>query len=239
MSAENRNGFNLQRCCSFCRRTGHRIRNCTDERFNNFERICINFINENEINEVRFRSFLLDEAIREPQLIKAFAIIKCNLSTRDQIDVCIESIVNYFRSIFTENQEPVNIEEFVTQSEQVIVITTENIRGSGIRDDILFLRFLRYIWQYDYKKFNITTTLNNSDENLEEKYECNICYENCKKIKFIKLNCNHEFCNDCVKKSLQNEINTSLRCAFCRSEVINFEVRDLSIKDELNEFIKV
>lgn len=239
MSAENRNMFNLQRCCSFCRRPGHRIINCNDERLDNFERLCIRTLNVSGM--AVFRSYVMDKALSEPNLIKAFAIKKCGLTTRHQIDGCIESIINY---IHTVNQQSEITAEMATQSEPLPEIATgsQNPSVSEVLDYMLFLHFIRGIIEYNKDeiekiKFNITTNLINSDENLEEKCECGICYDSCQKIKFIKLNCAHEFCKDCIKKSLQNERKQTLSCAFCRTNVSNFEIRDLSIKDELNEFI--
>ena len=239
ISAENRNMFNLQRCCSFCRRSGHRIINCDDIRLENFERLCRNMTTIGGMSV--FRSYLMDKALSEPNLIKAFAIKKCGLTTRHQIDACIESIINYF---YSENQQTEITSEMATQSEPLPETSTasQNPSVSELFDYMLFLHFIRDIIEYNEDeiekiKFNITTNLINSDENLEEKCECGICYDSCEKINFIKLNCEHEFCKDCIKKSLQNERKQTLSCAFCRTDVSNFEIRDLSIKDELSEFI--
>ena len=261
MSAENRMAFNLHRCCSFCRRTGHRITNCDDERLHEFERRCINFINDNQLNELYFRDFLLEQASNDPHLIKAFAIKKCNLSTRSQIDVCIESIVNCFRSRFVENQQSNISTETVTPtqtlSSQILpnsflgrlfhLLYINNNDSTYINEYLLFALILNELQHeiqdedfeiiFNNKKFKINTELIDCEENLEEICECNICYESYEKVNFIKLNCKHEFCKVCVKKSLQNETKTSLSCALCRNNITDFEIRDLSIKDELKDFI--
>ena len=247
MSVENRNSLNSQRRCSFCRIIGHRITKCNDERFLYFERRCVNLLNNNGFDEVNFRNFLLEEAERDSVLIKAFAIRKCNLTKRHQIDSCIENIVQYF---IARNQALVISSEIATESQLLSEtinslqdLLIQNISIVEIHNYILFIEAIRDISRYNEsplngKKFNITTNLININENLKEKCECSICYESCEKINFIELNCKHEFCKDCVKKSLQNEVKTKLSCAFCRCEVTNFGIRDLSINDEINEFIE-
>ena len=85
------------------------------------------------------------------------------------------------------------------------------------------------------RKFNIQTKILeciNTDE-----CECNICYDSKEKQTFIKFNCSHEFCKDCVKKSLQNEERETPCCAFCRSDIKKLELKLESIKDEFDELI--
>lgn len=261
MSAENRNYFGLQRCCSFCRRIGHRINNCNDIRLYNFEQTCINFIRNNGINS--FNNYLLDQAIVDPNVVRAFAIKKCNVTTRQQIDVCISRIHEYFVNIH-DNQNLTQSQQGMQDDPQTIEPLTQGPEGSmelnreslvrtmlhlmTIRETLeqsddysLFINMITQINQsiIENRKFKIKTNIiNHLDETNEQcEYECNICYEKCSKSKFVKFNCNHEFCKDCVKKSLQNETKMALNCAFCRSKITNFEVTDLSIKNEFIEFI--
>lgn len=86
-------------------------------------------------------------------------------------------------------------------------------------------------------KFNIKTKISEKKDDLHEKCECNICYEEHEKEKFIKLDCGHEFCKDCIIQSLQNEIRKIPCCAFCRADIKNFEIKNESIKIEFDEFI--
>lgn len=85
------------------------------------------------------------------------------------------------------------------------------------------------------KKFNIETKINNT-KNYDE-CECNICYDSYEKDKFIKLNCGHEFCNVCIKKTFENVRSDYPHCAFCRVEIKTLEVCSESIRDELNKFL--
>lgn len=57
------------------------------------------------------------------------------------------------------------------------------------------------------------------------------------KKNFIKLDCGHEFCKDCIKQTLQNDRRKTPCCAFCRTDITNFEIKHESIKNEFDELI--
>jgi late competence protein required for DNA uptake (superfamily II DNA/RNA helicase) len=88
------------------------------------------------------------------------------------------------------------------------------------------------------RKFDIKINVNENMDNLNEKCECEICHEENENKNFVKLNCGHEFCKDCIKKSLQNEKKVTPCCALCRGDITNFDVYEESIKNEFNELIK-
>ena len=53
--------------------------------------------------------------------------------------------------------------------------------------------------------------------------ECGICFESVKHNTFVVLNCGHEFCETCIKGTLDNIPNrASPSCAFCRREMTTF-----------------
>lgn len=256
-NTENRNGFIGVRCCSYCRRPGHNITTCNSPRLDNFEMLCIRYIHEGN-NFISFRNFLLQEAINDPNLIKAFAIRKCNASTRNNIDRCITLIINYFETSYGIDQNDNLIQEFPTVSlpqsqPPSLDISNENYRNiynnlpMNRRDyDILmgymFIDMIMSIHESSESilknvKFDIKTKISEIQDKFNVKCECNICYEEYEKKQFIKLGCSHEFCKDCIKKSLQNEIGHSPCCALCRLEMKNFELRDLSILNEFNELL--
>jgi hypothetical protein len=87
------------------------------------------------------------------------------------------------------------------------------------------------------RKFDIKVNISENINNLTEKCECEICYEEYENKNFVKLNCGHKFCKDCIKKSLQNEKRAIPCCAYCRSEIKTFELKERSIKSYLNELI--
>lgn len=73
------------------------------------------------------------------------------------------------------------------------------------------------------RKFNINTQLIVS-EDLEEQ-ECQICYDSKAKNRFVKLNCNHEYCAPCIIQTMNN--TSQYRepcCAFCRATMTDFVI---------------
>lgn len=79
------------------------------------------------------------------------------------------------------------------------------------------------------KKYNISLLLenNNNHKNNEntfnENMDCSICLENKSKSTFVKFDCHHEFCKDCVVQCLQNNNKNVLCCALCRGNTKTFK----------------
>jgi hypothetical protein len=90
-----------------------------------------------------------------------------------------------------------------------------------------------------HKKFTINSTIEPLPNNInkEQTSECIICFETYNTSEFIILNCQHTFCNHCIKKSLHNEKKNILNCAYCRREITNMIFRTNTIHDEMSEFI--
>jgi hypothetical protein len=88
------------------------------------------------------------------------------------------------------------------------------------------------------KKFNINT--HKAEEiNTHVEMECNICYELNEKTKFIKLNCNHEFCKECVKnilKTCRSDFKEPC-CAYCRTIITDFTYKNEKIQEEFSDLI--
>ena len=57
--------------------------------------------------------------------------------------------------------------------------------------------------------------------------QCCICYEEFPQL--ISLNCNHEFCNDCVNSIINNSL--TLKCALCRE--ISYEINNKPIDEKI------
>lgn len=68
--------------------------------------------------------------------------------------------------------------------------------------------------------------------------ECGICYENNDKKINIKLNCNHEFCKNCIKKYLQNVTTQEPSCPFCRTKIEIMTFASQEYCNELNDIIE-
>jgi hypothetical protein len=216
---------------------------------------------ENITNIASLRRYLLNKALEQPNLIKAFAIRMCGLNSRSNIDACIIVIIQYFMTELTQNNNE-NFQEITTTQETQSVETSNpnqiwsqfEFSEMGIRellenehnlytmmftDIIRFIQIIRGISVRSQlnRKFHIKTKISEEQDGLEEKCECNICYEECEKKMFVKLDCGHEFCKDCIRQSLQNERRETPCCAFCRGEIKNLELKLESVKNEFNNLI--
>ena len=254
------------RSCSFCRRIGHNILTCDSVYLRNFEVICVNYISSitnlnNNIN-VSFNNFLLNEWLYNENTVRSFAIRYCRVSSRSNIDTYIDNIINYFQPVIqyrirllqdmiqpatdsvpivgqasgTEENSQENLRNFISNSANG---SQRNIISS-IAYGILFAEMITSLYENTLnsnKKFNIKLNVSKNMNKLVEKCECNICYDEHENKKFIKFDCGHKFCKDCVKKSLQNEKRNKYCCAFCRNEVKKFEFYEENIKNEFIEII--
>lgn len=73
-----------------------------------------------------------------------------------------------------------------------------------------------------FKKLNITVKKNEANldaDSLLEPVECGICYQTYENNQFIGLNCNHEFCKQCILTCLRKENKQRACCAMCRSNI--------------------
>ena len=243
---ENINANQQVRCCSFCRRAGHNITRCNSEPIHIFEREILNYLQILILNQIQsyvenLRRHLLNKALNDPNLLRAFSISRCGANTRTNIASCIDLIIQYFMPVIQTRYQ--NIQEALAEMAQpaeplqvihaMIIEITRSInninRSLDNIDNSLEARLDR--------KFNIKTKISEKQDDLEEKCECNICYEESEKQHFVKYNCGHKFCKDCIKKSLQNESKIKPCCAFCRADITNFEFKTETIKNEFNDLI--
>jgi len=93
------------------------------------------------------------------------------------------------------------------------------------------------------KKFNITPILNiadNHDELENDKQdvcECAICLSDTVKLSdSVKLNCNHQFCGECLIKTLETHKSLNPCCALCRTTISNITVNTSDNYDKISQF---
>jgi hypothetical protein len=73
-----------------------------------------------------------------------------------------------------------------------------------------------------FNKLNITVKKNEATmdaDSLLKPVECGICYQTYENNQFIGLNCNHEFCKQCIITCLRKEKKQRACCAMCRSNI--------------------
>jgi len=93
------------------------------------------------------------------------------------------------------------------------------------------------------KKFNISLLLDSNNDinnsikentcNMNDTNECNICYESKEKSVFVKFDCEHDFCKECVMQCLKNDRRSEPCCALCRAEIKTCKTSSKAIYDEL------
>jgi len=93
------------------------------------------------------------------------------------------------------------------------------------------------------KKYNITITTNTKDASAsaaEVLCECCICMNNeISQVDIVKLNCEHQFCGDCIISTLkQHNESSELKpgCALCRATMTNIEVANDTTLAKMQEF---
>ena len=244
-----------QRCCSFCRESGHTINKCNSNKFTEFEMICAETVKQIECLD-DFKNWLLISYIDNHVLIKAFAHRKLGVNSKNNVAYCIDVIGEYiFRTykdinIIQEDLESdlVNLlgelrnpSQQEPQIQQIQIQDVEGIEYTIMHEYITALIFNDFVSQIreehnTSRKLNINLIVDKNREknkNMDENCKCNICWDEKKRDNFIKLGCNHEFCKDCIIKTLRSGQKSNPCCALCRSEVKSIVSKTDSIQCEL------
>ena len=100
--------------------------------------------------------------------------------------------------------------------------------------------FIPFSESQENKKFNIALTLDNVVALVEESCECAICLNNeIEKPNIVKLNCEHQFCGDCIIGTLKTHKKSSElepRCALCRANILNIDTNSADVLARIQEF---
>lgn len=78
----------------------------------------------------------------------------------------------------------------------------------------------------------------NEDEQLDNNCSCSICWDDKELINFVKLDCNHEFCKDCIIATTAHNHGKVPCCALCRAEVRTVISRTDEIQTEILQVIR-
>ena len=247
------------RCCSFCRQPGHNITTCNSDRFREFETICANAV-VNMNSPIELKNWLNENYINDQLLLKAFAVRKFRVTSRTNIIHCVDLITQYiFRTYKNINIELNDEDEEGFENELVNLLTelrnsreqepeqeiqdVAGIERTVLREMLLYVLFNNMITtireQYNpIRKLNILSSVeNNENENINENCECNICWEEKEKTNFVKFGCSHEFCKDCVIKTLRTDQREIPCCALCRAEVKLIVSRTNLVQSEFADLI--
>ena len=220
------------RCCSFCRQSGHTINSCNDERLQDFEIECIErkimFETTYEPTSM-FNQWLTNKLLDSPVIVKSFAIRKCGSTLRSTVQECIDSIKNYIYNVYNEET---NTDYIPFRNEYNHSLITEN----SFHAILGLLNLTEYrneiIQEMSIKTIKIQYLETKEDETKEDyDCDCSICFENYKKDDFVKLNCGHEFCGNCVLETVKNS-SLLARCALCRADINMIHVYSKEVEDK-------
>ena len=257
----------VRRRCSFCRGAGHNISTCNDDRLVNFENLCIDrsttlsqigfrewlddYSTRNptlvKAYAVRYcgcaiRQYMfscINYIIVRIREINPNAEERGNREPQESITPQPQSFINM--QYQSENNQSHWYEQRLglLSATQAETLLNENRRHEP-RDIETALALINLLLSQhsnyeSNRKFNIQTNIVECEHTNE--CECSICYDCKDKNNFIKLNCGHEFCKDCIKQTLKNVRTEKPHCAFCRAEIKNMELTSQDILNEFNDVI--
>jgi hypothetical protein len=78
----------------------------------------------------------------------------------------------------------------------------------------------------------------NGDEQLNDNCSCSICWDERELVNFVRLDCQHEFCKDCIIATTTHNNGRVPCCALCRGEVRTLISRTDEIQAEILQAIR-
>jgi len=248
----------VRRRCSFCRRSGHNITRCIENKIEIFEINCQTICRRTEVRE--FKEYLQMQIFTgqiEKDFLRTYAERKCDfiilhpiLSEYDLYDI-IDRIANYNYSLYSYEDrniesDMVRILENFRNPEERAEPSTQNMAASLENDLASAVLFYDMMMMLNSQQEETHLLRENTIEiiSLEEvkikilkkqqkqEKECDICYENHKQVNFVKIvDCKHEFCKNCVKQIIA--INKDKCCCpLCRGKIKKIETQTNGIKGE-------
>jgi hypothetical protein len=192
------------RRCGYCREVGHNVTNCTSENIVRYQRELQEFINNQNTtpNSIRLWMNNITDIELKVLLCKLREINYNSSIVRNELEhILLEHVRQMVLNRNTLNNIINAVNELVTDYGNELQIPAFNISNENM-----------------YKKLSIATSevLNNSEDII-----CPICYDSIEKQNICKTDCNHEFCKDCVNKTLKDkiEIKNHSECPLCRNTI--------------------
>jgi hypothetical protein len=242
------------RCCSFCRGSGHNVNNCNHIGLRSYFKSCaINRIifDYQDINnsERNFTQWLIHDNNTWHRLIKAFASRYCQVPLKVDTVERINKVTRYFYGLsYSFIMNMVN-----PHNNYLVSLALTNypvLINMNFQERIQYIRGLQniielletpnnnvldelsqtIIMKHNEPEHDTTTCLNNATE-------CSICYNETPEKKYVRLNCNHSFCGDCVLNMMKKRTSDHIKCALCREVVKDVTIKDSEIMAEMTNYI--
>lgn len=240
--------------CSFCGLSGHFINSCNNERidalYENIKTTYIQLLSDIQPNELEmlFTTILsLNYTVRDLRAVgfkylNITGLISHNRRSKLQL---INVVWEYFSSRIIAPEIHLNqnseVEHEITWyiDRTPDIITETNIHYLSYISESLFGQTVARNLTPDFRKNHNIKLFR-----IEEKHgvsegvgvsvnDCAICYESVASVDLVKLNCQHEFCNKCIKTQIDSLRPT---CAFCRETMKSITVKNDTTYNLLAEY---
>jgi hypothetical protein len=215
------NSVRSNRHCVFCQRSGHTITNCNASGLSVTLEVLKNIKHNGsqlslDQNKRRVEAFIVSGSISTP-VIKYTAVRYCNGRMDDDFDVIVQKILNY---LFDPINTILTADDFIPFSRNLNQEFSEETKETT---NTIETKYIDKTLKNDLK--------NDLKNNDCEKVTCLVCYEEITDQTKIKLNCNHEYCSDCLINWLK--VATVKNCPMCRINIISMEYYNLTILENL------
>ena len=191
----------MSSCCSFCQFPGHTIRQCVSPRSFVLKDELEGFMNINNIHYSYppiIYQFVLRYSYRDIRMMTVIGRNGLNLNqTKETLTL---ALVNY-----------------ICQERQRRYLRREQLRDPMYED--LRREQLRREQMYQESEKNVHTIkfiVRNENEIQTVAEECPICYDFIQPSNLCLTNCKHQFCTECIMKSLKNKSS----CPCCREKIV-------------------
>ena len=185
----------MSSCCSFCQFPGHTIRQCVSPRSFELQNELEGFMNINNYNHSYppiIYQILLTYPYRDIRMMTVISRNGLNLNqTKETLTL---AVVNY---ICQERQRR------YLRREQLRDPMYEDLRREHLRREQRNVHTIKFI-------------VRNENEIQSVVEECPICYDSIQPSNLCLTNCKHQFCTECIMKSLKNKSS----CPCCREKIV-------------------
>lgn len=234
--------LNTPPSCTLCGESGHNIRYCRDPiiayllvkvRCKKWKASvqsndpCILFDWLHRLISTELRAILIHKYRVSPKTTSKAKLIAI-LMEYDYPDATEE--IAFWRSHLPPNfvnNRPVDIQneferELILQNIQMNRPPNQEHLSMSCDELIRFLMQLMEERRGDRYRFQNNITYLKSvyvEPTTNEPLECSICYEDIEIAKTVRLNCNHEFCGECITTHIKKTPSAEVKCPMCRSNI--------------------
>ena len=218
--------------CSFCNQVGHKINNCNNKNIEVLYKKCIEALvfSTNIFNSNIFMYIWLYYLTIHERKVLTYKIFNCSKHINKFSILINKLLINKLLENESDNIDFMEVFNEIDDETIKFYIELINIEFSEKHMKELYINKIT-LYKSSQKKFNIETEIILEDVNKNN--ECPICLDNTNiSNKLIKTDCNHNYCDKCLKKylySLNNGININPSCACCRTPITKLYFQDEEI----------